>query len=255
MATPAVESLPRVVSSSEWIEARKSLLAKEKEMTRARDRLNAERRRLPMVLVDKDYTFTGPNGPVKLLDLFEGRQQLIVHHLMFHPDWDAPCVGCASTADPIGELRLLHTRNTTLVGVSRAPYEKLAKFKERIGWKFPWYSSSNSDFNYDFHVTLDNRVTPVMVNLSKEEELKKEDKWDDSKNDSEIPALSAFLRVDDKIYHTYWTSGRGLDVTLLDYKYLDLTALGRQEDWEEPKGRAAALGVHVPEKQLLPDEY
>src|SRR5215472_16717524 len=123
-----MENLPEVVSRDEWLAARKELLAKEKEVTRARDRLNAERRRLPMVRVDEPYAFEGPDGAVGLLELFEGRDQLVVHHFMFGPDWDAACASCSSAADGIGGLRQLHVRNTSLVAVSRAPYPKLAAF-------------------------------------------------------------------------------------------------------------------------------
>src|SRR5919107_1185858 len=156
--------LPEVVSPEEWLAARKELLVKEKELTRARDRVNADRRRLPMVRMDKPYTFEGPDGTVSLLDLFEGRPQLVMHHFMFGPDWEQGCPSCSSAADQIGRLRQLHVRNTTLVAVSRAPYEKLAAFRERMGWTFPWYSSYGSDFNYDFHATLDESVAPVEYN-------------------------------------------------------------------------------------------
>ena len=164
-------NLPEVVSREEWLAARKELLAKEKELTRARDRLNADRRRLPMVRIDKPYTFEGPDGTVSLLDLFEGRPQLVMHHFMFGPDWDEGCSSCSSAADGIGRLRQLHVRNTTLVAVSRAPYPKLAAFRERMGWTFPWYSSYGSDFNYDFHATLDDRVAPVLLHFRTEAEL------------------------------------------------------------------------------------
>ena len=144
---------------------------KEKDVTRARDRVNAERRRLPMVRIDEPYAFEGPDGTVGLLDLFEGRPQLVMHHFMFAPDWDEGCSSCASAADGIGRLRQLHVRNTTLVAVSRAPYPKLAAFRERMGWTFPWYSSYGSDFNYDFHATLDDRVAPVSLFFRSEAEL------------------------------------------------------------------------------------
>src|SRR6478752_6420203 len=130
-------NLPEVVSREEWLTARRQLLVKEKANTLARDRLNADRRRLPMVRVDKPYTFEGPDGPVSLLDLFDGRPQLVMHHFMFGPDWDQGCPSCASAADGIGRLRQLHVRNTTLVAVSRAPQKKLNEFRERMGWTFP----------------------------------------------------------------------------------------------------------------------
>ena len=135
------------------------------------DRLNADRRRLPMVRVDKPYTFEGPDGTVSLLDLFDGRQQLVMHHFMFGPDWDTGCPSCSSAADGIGNLRQLHVRNTTLVAVSRAPYKKLAAFRERMGWTFPWYSSYGTEFNYDFHATLDDRVEPVLLHFRTADEL------------------------------------------------------------------------------------
>ena len=140
------DKLPNVVIRNEWFVARRELLSKEKELTNAHDRLNADRRRLPMVHVEKAYTFSGPDGPVGLLDLFDGRQQLVMHHFMFGPDWEQPCPSCSSAADGIGNLRQLHARNTTLVAVSRAPYVKLAAARERFGWSFPWYSSEGSDY-------------------------------------------------------------------------------------------------------------
>jgi len=148
-----MDNLPAVVSAEEWLAARTGLLAKEKELTRARDRVNADRRRLPMVRIVKPYSFEGPDGTVSLLDLFEGRSQLVMHHFMFGPDWEQGCSSCSSAADGIGNLRQLHVRNTTLAAVSRAPYPKLAAYRERMGWAFPWYSSQGSDFNYDFHAT------------------------------------------------------------------------------------------------------
>jgi predicted dithiol-disulfide oxidoreductase (DUF899 family) len=166
-----IGNLPDVVFREEWFAARRELLAKEKELTRARDRVNAERRRLPMVRMDKPYTFEGSDGTVGLLDLFEGRQQLVMHHFMLGPDWDELCPSCSSAADEIGNLRQLHVRNTTLVAVSRAPYGRIAAFRERMGWMFPWYSSHGSDFNYDFHTTLDDRVAPVLLHFRTEAEL------------------------------------------------------------------------------------
>src|SRR5829696_3304769 len=173
------KNLPEVVSPEEWLAARKELLAKEKELTRARIRVNADRRRLPMVRVDKPYTFEGPDGTVGLLDLFEGRKQLVMHHFMFDPEWNQACSSCSSAADGIGRLRQLHVRNTTLVAVSRAPYAKLAAFRKRMGWTFPWYSSYGSDFNYDFHATLDDRVAPVLLEFRTEAELAESgEPWD-----------------------------------------------------------------------------
>jgi predicted dithiol-disulfide oxidoreductase (DUF899 family) len=257
-----IDNLPEVVSHDDWFVARRELLAKEKELTRARDRLNAARRRLPMVHVDKPYTFNGPDGPVSLLDLFEGRQQLVMHHFMFGPDWDQPCPSCSSAADGIGNLRQLHVRNTTLVAVSHAPQAKLAEFRQRMGWTFPWYSSEGSDFNYDFHTTLDNRIAPVVLHFRTEVDLAiagtpwTGGSWTDDMNGSELPGISTFLRVGEDVFHTYSTFGRGIEEFHNGYHYLDLTALGRQEEWEEPKGRATPLGLQVGGPAMrLPDEY
>src|SRR6476646_793396 len=150
-------TLPNIATRDEWLAARTALLAKEKEMTRARDALNAERRRLPMVEITKDYRFQGPDGEVGLLDLFEGRPQLIVYHFMFDPSWDEGCPSCTAGTDEIskGFLDHLHTRGTTYAIVSRAPLAKLERWKAQRGWDLPWYSSDDSDFNYDFGVTLD----------------------------------------------------------------------------------------------------
>ncbi|WP_433016016.1 DUF899 domain-containing protein [Kribbella sp. CA-294648] len=249
-------NLPEVVSREEWLAARKELLEKEKELTRARDRVNADRRRLPMVRMDKPYTFEGPDGTVSLLDLFEGRPQLVMHHFMFGPDWDQGCPSCSSAADQIGRLRQLHVRNTTLVAVSRAPYGKLAAYRERMGWTFPWYSSYGSDFNYDFHTTLDDRIAPVLQNYRTEAELAEAGtQWTEEWRGEE-PGISAFLRVGDEVFHTYSTYGRGIDQFHNGYPYLDLTALGRQEDWEEPAGRATPLGLQLGGPRIrVPDEY
>jgi predicted dithiol-disulfide oxidoreductase (DUF899 family) len=252
-----IGNLPEVVSREQWLAARKELLAKEKELTRARDRLNADRRRLPMVRVDQPYIFEGPDGTVSLLDLFDGRPQLVMHHFMYAPDWDVPCSSCSSAADGIGRLRQLHVRNTTLVAVSRAPYPKLAAFRERMGWAFPWYSSYGTDFNYDFHATLDNRVAPVLQYFRTEAELAAAGTpWTADLNGDELPGISAFLRVGDEVFHTYNTFGRGIEEFHNGYQHLDLTALGRQEEWEEPKGRATPLGRQVGGPNMrLPDEY
>jgi len=257
-----MENLPPVVSHEEWLIARRELLAQEKELTRARDRVNAERRRLPMVRVDKPYTFEGPDGTVGLLEMFEGRPQLVMHHFMFGPDWDTGCPSCSTAADGIGNLRQLHVRNTTLVAVSRAPYAKLAAFRERMGWTFPWYSSHGSDFNYDFQATLDDRVAPVLPQFRTEAELAEagtpwqDGPWTESMRGTEMPGISAFLRVGEEVFHTYSTYERGIEQFHYGIPYLDLTALGRQEEWEEPKGRAAPLGLQVGGPNIrLPDEY
>jgi predicted dithiol-disulfide oxidoreductase (DUF899 family) len=249
----SMEDLPEVVSSEEWLAARNELLAKEKELTRARDRLNADRRRLPMVRLDKAYTFEGPDGTVGLLEMFDGRPQLVMHHFMFGPDWEDGCSSCSSAADGIGNLRQLHVRNTTLVAVSRAPYAKLTAYRERMGWTFPWYSSYGSDFNYDFHTTLDSTVAPVVL---PETGRPLDEPWTDDQNGTEMPAISAFLRVGDEVFHTYSTYGRGIEQFHYGIPYLDLTALGRQEEWEEPRGRATPLGLQVGGPAMrVPDKY
>ncbi len=261
----SIGNLPEVVSREEWLAARKELLVKEKELTRHRNRVNADRRRLPMVRIDKPYTFEGPNGTVGLPELFEGRPQLVMHHFMWindidadgneHPR-DAGCSSCSSAADGIGNLRQLHVRNTTLVAVTRAPYEKITAFRARMGWTFPWYSSAGSDFNYDFHATVNDRVAPVKIFYRTEAELAEAGMpWSESLR-GDWPGISAFLQVDGVVYHTYSTFGRGIEEFHNGYPYLDLTALGRQEAWEEPKGRATPLGLHVGGPNMrLPDEY
>jgi predicted dithiol-disulfide oxidoreductase (DUF899 family) len=261
-----MENLPKVVAQEEWLAARKELLVKEKELTRLRDRVNADRRRLPMVRIDKPYTFEGPNGAVGLLDMFEGRQQLVMHHFMWTFDMDADgnehprdtgCPSCSSAADHIpATLRQLHVRNTTLVAVTRAPYDKIAAFRERMGWTFPWYSSWGSDFNYDFHATVDDRVASVRIFYRTEAELAAAGMPYTQRMRGDWPGISAFLRVSDEVFHTYSTFGRGIEEFHYGIPYLDLTALGRQEAWEEPKGRATPLGLHVGGPNMrLPDEY
>jgi predicted dithiol-disulfide oxidoreductase (DUF899 family) len=257
-----MENLPEVVSREEWFDARRELLGKEKELTRLRDQLNAERRRLPMVRVEKDYRFEGPDGEVGLADLFDGRPQLVMHHFMYGPDWDSGCSSCSSAADQLPRLRQLHVRNTSLVAVSRAPYPTLDAFRARMGWEFPWFSSFGSDFNYDFHTTLDDRVAPVVLHFRDQAELAEAGTpwtggpWTEDMNGSELPGISAFLRLGYEVFHTYSTFGRGIEEFHNGYPWLDLTALGRQEEWEEPKGRAEPLGLQVGGPAMrLPDEY
>lgn len=222
-------NVPKVTSREEWLLARKELLAKEKDFSRARDALSAERRELPMVEVDKDYRFEGPDGPVSLLDLFNGRRQLIVYHFMFDPSWDEGCPGCSLLVDNIGHLAHLHARDTSLVAVSRAPLEKIEAFKARMGWSIPWVSSSGTDFNYDYHVTLDESVAPIEYNYRDKAELERTDQsW--VNQGGEQPGLSVFLREGDRIFHAYSTYARGLDMLIGTYNYLDLTPLGRQEE-------------------------
>jgi predicted dithiol-disulfide oxidoreductase (DUF899 family) len=243
-------SLPQVVSREEWVAARKALLVKEKEMTRRRDALNAERRMLPMVEIQKEYVFEAPDGRVTLLDLFEGRRQLIVGHFMFDPSWEDGCPSCSAGADEMspGLLAHLHARDTTLAYVSRAPLERIERYKLKKGWTFPWYSSYGSDFNYDFHVTLDESVAPVEYNYRTAAEYRQlgNAAFLEADGPIEMPGTSFFLRDGDRIFHTYSSYARGAEMTGGSYYFLDLTALGRQEDWEEPKGRAAAVRAGVP---------
>jgi predicted dithiol-disulfide oxidoreductase (DUF899 family) len=244
-------SLPQVVSRDEWEVARRKLLTREKELTRERDALNVERRRLPMVKVEKEYVFEGPTGKASLLDLFEGRRQLIVRHFMFDPSWDDGCPSCSAGADEISEglLEHLQSRDTSFAVVSRAPLEKLERYKARKGWTFPWYSSYGNDFNYDFHVTLDEAVAPLEYNYrTKAEHLEAGTSYFvDHEQPIEMPGQSCFLRDGDTVFHTYSNYARGAEMTGGSYYYLDLTALGRQEDWEEPKGRASSARGAVPD--------
>jgi predicted dithiol-disulfide oxidoreductase (DUF899 family) len=221
--------LPPVVSRDEWTAARKELLVKEKEATRARDALTRERRRLPMVLVDKVYVFDGPAGEVTLHDMFEGRRQLIIYHFMFDPSWDEGCSSCSYHVDNFpSHLSHLHSRETTLAVVSRAPLDRITAFKSRMGWTFPWYSSFRSDFNYDFHTTLDESVAPIEYNYRAKSSVEAagEQWW----FFGEQPGVSAFLRDGETIFHTYSAYARGDELLSNTYNYLDLTVLGRQEE-------------------------
>jgi predicted dithiol-disulfide oxidoreductase (DUF899 family) len=244
-------SLPDVVPRDEWVTARKALLAREKELTHRRDALNAERRRLPMVEIVEPYVFEGRDGPATLLDLFEGRRQLMVGHFMFDPSWDDGCPSCSAGADEISEglLTHLHARDTTLVQVSRAPIAKLLAYQARKGWTFPWYSSYGNSFNYDFHVTLDEAVEPVEYNYRTPAEHQRAGTAYYLQGDRplEEPGLSCFLRDGGRVFHTYSTYARGAEMVGGSYAWLDLTALGRQEEWEEPRGRAVAARAATPD--------
>jgi predicted dithiol-disulfide oxidoreductase (DUF899 family) len=243
-------SLPEIATREEWLLARKELLVAEKELTRRRDALNARRRRLPMVEIDKRYSFQGPQGSVGLLDLFDGRRQLIVGHFMFDPRWDDGCSSCSAGADEVsdGLLEHLAARETTLVFVSRAPLAKLEAYKARRGWTFPWYSSWGSDFNYDFHVTLDESRAPIEYNYRTPDEHRAAGTtlWIDGDGPTETPGTSFFLRDGARVFHTYSSYARGAEMTGGSYYFLDLTALGRQEHWEEPKGRAETAHTATP---------
>ena len=207
-------NLPPVVSETEWHAALDGLRAKEKEATRASDALAAERRRLPRVLIDKDYVFDGPDGKVALPDLFEGRTQLLLYHFMFGPNQDAGCDGCSMVLDQIPHLAHLHARDTSFAAVSRAPIAKIEGYRERMGWTVPWYSSFESDFNVDFGVGPETPQPDVY-------------------QDGEIFGLSAFLRDGDSVFRTYFTSQRGVEALGTVWTLLDVTPLGRQEHWED----------------------
>ena len=214
----------QIVSRQEWIAARKALLAKEKEFTRARDRLNEQRRALPWVKVDKAYAFDGPRGKATLPDLFAGRSQLIVQHFMFAPDWNEGCKSCSFWADGFERMiPHLAARCTTLVAVSRAGLPKLEAFRARMGWTFDWFSSAANDFNFDYAVSF----TP--------DEIKSGAKIYNFATSGfgveEAPGISVFYRDEAaNVFHTYSCFARGLDMMNAAYHYLDLTPLGRHEE-------------------------
>jgi predicted dithiol-disulfide oxidoreductase (DUF899 family) len=242
-------SLPKVVSKEEWLKERKALLAEEKALTRARDAVNTRRRELPMVAVDKDYFFEGPSGKRSLLDLFDGRQQLIVQHFMFDPSWENGCPSCSAAADEMssGLIKNLNSRDTSFAVVSRAPIEKIERYKQSRGWTFPWVSSYGDDFNYDFNVTLDSQVAPVMWNYRSLGELKERGEGWLGEGSSEQPGFSSFLQDGGAIFHTYSVFARGTEGLGGSYYFLDITALGRQEEWEEPKDRVSKPRPNVPD--------
>jgi predicted dithiol-disulfide oxidoreductase (DUF899 family) len=213
-----------IASKDDWTAARKRLLAKEKELTRAHDALAAERRKLPMVAVTKEYAFQGPKGRSTLAQLFGTKRQLLVYHFMFDPAEDEGCPACSMVADNFaGSLVHLAARDTAFVVVSRAPIEKIERFRKRMGWTFPWFSSSGSDFNFDFQATIDEKhatynFAPVA------------DQPDGRPHEGEREGLSVFYRDGERVFHTYSTYQRGLDAFLNNYNFLDLTPLGRQEE-------------------------
>ncbi|HTH62953.1 MAG TPA: thioredoxin family protein [Paraburkholderia sp.] len=220
----------RIASQDEWLAARKALLADEKAFTHARDALVAKREALPWVKVDKTYTFDTPDGRRTLADLFGTRSQLIVYHFMFGPDWEEGCIGCSFVSDHIdGALPHLLHHDVSYVAVSRAPLAKIAAFKKRMGWRFPWVSSHDSDFNFDFHVSF-----------READKARGKVEYDYAEQDyasDELPGVSAFCRDEDgTIYHTYSAYARGVEMLLGTYALLELTAKGRNEtndmrDW------------------------
>jgi predicted dithiol-disulfide oxidoreductase (DUF899 family) len=246
------ENLPAVVSREEWLAARTELLTSEKEAVRAKDALNTRRRLLPMVRIDQEYRFDGPDGTAGLRDLFGGGPQLIVQHFMFHPDWTDGCGSCTAAVDELsdGLLRHLRARGTAYAVIARAPLAKLNDYRARRGWTIPLYSSFSSNFNYDFNVTLDASVAPVRFNYRGPDELRAAGMdWilDPAAQPMEQPGLSCFLRHGDDIFHTYSTFGRGTEQTGGAYGLLDMTALGRQEEWEQPAGRADTSRGPIPD--------
>jgi predicted dithiol-disulfide oxidoreductase (DUF899 family) len=245
-------TLPEIVSPEQWVAARRAFLVKEKEATRQRDELSAERRELPMVEVTKSYELEGPDGTRSLPDLFEGRPQLIVYHFMFHPDWDDGCPSCTAGTDEIspGFLEHLHTRDTTYAMASRAPLAKLERWKALRGWDhIPWYSTNDGDFSYDFGATIDTSRGFAEFNFRTLDEYAAmgQESMRDSEQPYDMPGRTCFLQVDGRTFRTYSQYARGLESTGGSYYFLDLTALGRQEDWEEPKGRSQSVRGNQPD--------
>jgi predicted dithiol-disulfide oxidoreductase (DUF899 family) len=213
----------KIVSQTEWLAARKALLANEKQFTKARDELSRERRALPWVKVNKSYVFDGPNGKETLADLFAGRSQLIVYHFMLGPDWEQGCPSCSFLADHFdGAVVHLAQRDVSFVVVSRAPYPQIAAFQKRMGWRFKWLSSNGNDFNHDYRVSF-----------TKEELDGGEVDYNYAKGkfpSEEAPGLSVFHKnATNEVFHTYSTYARGLDMLLGTYNFLDLVPKGRDE--------------------------
>lgn len=213
----------KIVSREEWLVARQAHLAREKEFSRLRDQLSAERRALPWVKVEKDYVFDTPKGKARLADLFAGRSQLIVYHFMFGPGWEQGCPSCSFLSDHIdGAVPHLARRDVTLLAVSRAPLAEIEPFKKRMGWRFTWVSSHGSDFNYDYRVSFTKDAIErgaIDYNYGRSE-LKHE----------ELPGLSVFCKDGEGIvFHTYSCYARGLDILICAYNYLDLAPRGRDE--------------------------
>jgi predicted dithiol-disulfide oxidoreductase (DUF899 family) len=198
--------VPRIVGRDEWRRELEALRAQEKALTRQSDLVSAQRRRLPMVEITKPYRLEGEQGARSLVQLFEGRSQLVVYHFMFGEGWDAGCEGCSWVVDAMSHPAHLHARGVTLALVSRAPLADLLAYRARMGWELPWYSSHGSDFNEDFEATVDG-----------EEEHR----------------LSVFLRRGDRVFQTYATGRRGVEHLGSHWTYLDLTPYGRQETWED----------------------
>ncbi len=214
----------RVVSHADWVKARTALLAKEKEFTRLRDALSAERRQLPWEKVDKGYLFDGPNGKETLPDLFDGRRQLIVYHFMYAPGWGEGCKSCSFIADHFNPAIVhLNQRDLTMVAISKAPLEELEAFRKRMGWTFKWLSSFENDFNRDYHVSFT------------DEEVDRGKTYYNYKYmafpSTEAPGASVFyMDKNGDVFHTYSVYERGLDMFITAYHYLDIVPKGRDED-------------------------
>jgi predicted dithiol-disulfide oxidoreductase (DUF899 family) len=222
-----------VVSKGEWVEARKHLLAKEKEFTRMRDQLSAERRALPWMRIDKDYTFDGPNGRETLAQLFGNRSQLVVYHFMFAPEWDVGCKNCSFWADNFNGITAhLRQRDVAFAAISRAPLAKLQAFARRLGWTFKWVSSNGTDFNYDFKVSFQPEALALgdaTYNFAKLSSLRSGGSILNIAP-SDMPGISVFAKDESGvILRTYSTYGRGLDMMNTAYHYLDLVPKGRDE--------------------------
>jgi predicted dithiol-disulfide oxidoreductase (DUF899 family) len=219
----------RIGTRDEWLEARLKLLEAEKELTRLNDDLARQRRELPWVRLDKDYLFDTEDGEATLADLFRGRSQLLVYHFMFDPDWDEGCPSCSSIADGFDATHLhFQNHDVAFTAISRARLEKLLAYRDRMAWSFPWVSSGRSDFNYDFHVTIDPAVAPVEYNYRDQAELERADvAWQDWSG--EQPGMSAFALDDGVVYHTYSAYARGFDALWPMWQWLDRAPFGRNE--------------------------
>jgi predicted dithiol-disulfide oxidoreductase (DUF899 family) len=222
-----------VVSKGEWVEARKRLLAKEKEFTRLRDQLSAERRALPWTRIDKDYTFDGPNGRETLAQLFGDRSQLAVYHFMFAPEWEVGCKSCSFWADNFNGITAhLRARDVAFAAISRAPLAKLQAFARRLGWTFKWVSSDESDFNYDFEVSFRPDALArgdATYNFARLSSLRSGGSVLNIAP-SDMPGISVFAKDESgAVFRTYSTFGRGLDMMNTAYHYLDLVPKGRDE--------------------------
>jgi predicted dithiol-disulfide oxidoreductase (DUF899 family) len=241
--------IPKIATRQEWLVTRLDLLEQEKAASRAQAALAEKRRALPMVEIDDDYVFEGPAGRLRLVDLFEGRSQLIIYHFMWRHDIDDGCPSCSFAVDNMpNPVHLNEGADTTLALVTRAPFERIEKFRTRMGWSLPWYSSDGSDFNFDFHVTNDEAVAPVEYNYKDKETMEQSEAMRFYlKGDGQ--GFSVFLRDNDRVFHTYSTYGAGVDFALGTYKFLDVTPLGRQHyvnDWpyHDTYGTAAIHAHH-----------